>query len=204
MVNESNDRKSLALDRAAHRWLTEAAEKADLSVKEALEDAIRFWARVTSAEDVTPKELIEGAVLLRKAERWLEQTSISITPPGLSDDMAAILEASGPSETIDDIETQQFVEIEGELVTVEEAEEKFEPWQWIDLYSFDWERSEHTAAKVGPDAFEIVDEIADETDRSNKRCVEEAVQLWCILQNEYRAKRASRKARKALEILREI
>lgn len=198
MTNNSTDRKSLALDRAAHRWLTDAAEETGLSVKDALEDAVRYWAHITRETELEAANLIKSATALREARRQWDEISVAAPKSEALGEMGMLKEAVGETEKMD--ETTMIYTAEGDLKHPDEVE----PWETHGLYSANWERSKHTAAKVGPEAFCTVKEIADETDRSAKRCVEEAVQLWCILQNEHRGERATRKARQAREILEEI
>lgn len=198
MTNKSTDRKSLALDRAAHRWLTNAAEETGLSVKDALEDAIRYWAHLTRETELEAANIIESAAAVRAARTQLEEISVVAPKSETRGEMEEMKEAAGEAEKMD--ATTLIYTAEGDLKHPDEVE----PWETHGLYATNWERSKHTAAKAGPEAFHTVKEIADQTDRSAKRCVEEAVQLWCILQNEHRGERATRKARQAREILEEI
>lgn len=198
MGESSQGRKSLSLDRAAHRWLTRAADETGLSIKDALEDAIRTWAHVTRETGLEPANVIESAAALRTARREWKEISVAAPRTEPPDESEEINRAVGATEKVE--EPTMVLTAEGELKRPDEVE----PWETHGLYSTNWERSQHTAAKVGPKAFRIVKEIADETDRSAKSCVEEAVQLWCILQNEQRGQRASRKARQARQILEEI
>lgn len=67
---------------------------------------------------------------------------------------------------------EQLADEELPLVSQSEAP----PW-----LSLDWERSKHTSVKIGDDYFTELREEVDRQDRTSKECVEEAVQLWCVV-----------------------
>lgn len=187
MANESNDRKSLALDRAAHQWLTEAADEAEITVKDALEEAVLWWSTAVEAMDASPAELIESAVNVQEGRNRFGELSLARKPVR-------------PEEELTDQEI-----IQRQSASTETMDHGLQPEDPTpDLYSTDWERSDHTAAKVGPGAYRVVKRLSDETDRSAKECVEEAVQLWCIYREERRGERAASAVERIRRVLKDM
>lgn len=187
MTNTEQNRKSLALDRAAHQWLTEAADEAEITVKDALEKAVLWWSTVVEQMDVTPAELIESAVQVQEARNRLGELVRARRP-------------ARPEAELTDAE-----EIARKFASAETMDHGLQPEDPTpDLYSTDWERSDHTAAKVGPGAYRVVKKLSDETDRSAKECVEEAVQLWCIYREERRGERAASAVERIRRVLKDM
>lgn len=192
MANNSQDRKSLALDRVAHRWLTEAADETGLSVKEALQDAIRCWKSVIRELETQPADLIESAVEFHRAKERLEKISRAVEPDvEASDPASAIERAVGPTVTMS---------VGAQATEGARSDNEYS----VELYTTDWERTENTAAKVGPGSYRVVQKLSEETGRSAKDCVEEAVQLWCIVQREHRIEHRGERAKRKLRRIRDL
>lgn len=189
MSNDSNDRKSLALDRVAHRWLKEAADETGLSVKDALQDAILCWKHVIQESEADPSDLIEDAVEFHTTKERLEEISRAIEhDAGEAEPWSELKQAVGPVPTME----EGLQAGEGGQPDSDYA---------VDLYTTDWERTKNTAAKVGPGSYRVVKKLSEEAGRSAKECVEEAVQLWCIVQTEHRGERAKRKLRRIRDLI---
>lgn len=191
MSNDSTDRKSLALDRVAHRWLKEAADETGMSVKDALQDAILCWKYVIQETKAHPSDLIEDAVEFHTAKERLEEISRAIEHHDEEMDLRSEFERA--------VDLGPVPKMEEGLQA--DAADRPDSDYAEDLYTTDWERTKNTTAKVGPGSYRVVKKLSEETGRSAKACVEEAVQLWCIVQTEHRGERARRKLRRIRDLI---